>query len=218
MAWNVESQTMNTPIPASRLNQLQDNFAAMAAQNSGAPVILFPNSVLNANAGIASTGVGSFGRVNANSGVQTTQPVSGGVVNATSGFNTAQVGSFGLLDASSGVQVEVMAPAAPIAGRYYKDTAIRAWAVYSDNGVIDSQVGVSGVANAATGIYVVTLATAFSSSLSWCPMITTRTNNTASEGIRSDQRSQGAGSVALTARNSADALANRSGNFWAVGS
>ena len=98
MAWDVVSQTLNTVLPASKINQLQDNFAALAAQDSGAPVVTFPNSILNANAGMASTGVGSFGSVN-----------------ASSGFRTTGVGSFGLLHVNSGIRISVSAPATPIA-------------------------------------------------------------------------------------------------------
>ena len=60
MAWDVVSQPVGAIIPSSRMNQLYDNFAAAAAQNSGAPTWSFPNSALVANAGMQTTGVASL--------------------------------------------------------------------------------------------------------------------------------------------------------------
>ena len=60
MAWDVVSQPVGAIIPSSRMNQLYDNFAAAAAQNSGAPTWSFPNSALVANAGILTSGVASL--------------------------------------------------------------------------------------------------------------------------------------------------------------
>lgn len=217
MAWDVVSQTQNTVLPAARVNQLQDNFPAMAAQNSGAPVVTFPNSVLNANAGIGSTGVGSFGRLYASSGSIVPFTTSGGLVNATSGFNTAQVGSVGLLDASSGIQAEAVAPAAPIAGRFYKDTAIRAWLTCSADGSIYAEMGIASVANTATGIYVITLATSFSAAKSWCPNVSIFEN--IGVAVYIDQRSMSGGAVVIeTIGTTSLVLANRGFILWAVGS
>ena len=106
MAWDVVSQTANVMIPASRMNQLQDNFAAMAAQNSGAPVVTFPNSIMNANAGVGVTGVGSFGSLNASSGMSTTGVGSFGSLVANSGMSTTGVGSFGRLWTQHGLATE----------------------------------------------------------------------------------------------------------------
>ena len=213
MAWDVVSQTLNTVLPASKINQLADNFAALAAQNSGAPVVVFPNSVLNANAGMASTGVGSFGRVNADSGMASTGVGSFGAVNANSGFRTTQPGCFGVLNAADS------APAAPVAGTFYKDTAIRAWLVASANGTIASQMGIASVANPATGKYVVTLATSLSTARSWAAF-GTGWNANEEMIVSTDPRSQSGGAtVVLTyAAGASAALFSAGFTLCAVGS
>ena len=215
MAWDVVSQTLNTGLPASKINQLQDNFAALAAQNSGAPVVTFPSSVLNANAGMASTGVGSFGSVNASSGMASTGVASVGAVNASSGFRTTEIGSFGTMHANS------PAPAAPVPGVFYKDTAIRAWVIASANGAMAAQMGIASVANPSTGKYVVTLSTSFSASSghSWTAFgFGANPNEEITVSI--DPRSKSSGSVVcLTfATGATPALFNAGFTMCAVGS
>ena len=199
MAWDVVSQTQLTVVPAANLNKLQDNFAALAAQNSGAPVIGFPNSWGVANAGFVGAAVSSFH-----------------AYNAASGFRTTQVASVGLLDASSGVQVNVVAPAAPVAGRFYKDTAIRAWAVVSANGAFYSEMGIASVANPATDVYVVTLATSFETARSWMQIGYAYDNGNFL--LRTDVRSVSGSVCVLLGRDVAGAAVAMGFTFLAVGS
>ena len=151
---------------------------------------------------MASTGVGSFGSVN-----------------ASSGFRTTQVASVGLLDASSGVNVSVVAPAAPVAGTFYRDTAIRAWVVVSANATFALEMGIASVANPATGIYTVTLATIFASSLSWAPFVC-GWNTNEEIIVTSDPRSLALGvATILTFAAGASATKFNAGfTFFAVGS
>ena len=201
MAWDVVSQTQLTVVPAANLNKLQDNFAALAAQNSGAPVIGFPNSWGVANAGFVGAAVSSFH-----------------AYNAASGFRTTQVASVGLLDASSGVQVNVVAPAAPVAGRFYKDTAILAWAAISSVGAIVAEMGIAAVANPATGIFVITLATSFQAARSWIPAGSGLNSTGADVVTQYDPNSQTGGSIALAIVDVGGILRNRGFSFIAVGS
>ena len=218
MAWDVVSQTQNTVLPATRVNQLQDNFAALAAQNSGAPVVTFPNSVLNANAGIGATGVGSFGSLNVSSGFGVLGVGSFGSLNASSGFRTTEVASVGLLDASSGIEVGVVAPAAPEEGVYYRDMAIRAWCVCSANGTFYSRAGVSAVTRPSAGVFVITLATSFRAAQSWA-CFGAAVSQFADGSVHFDPRSQTGGSIAGVTWNSGGAAVSSLGfSFFAVGS
>ena len=193
MAWDVVSHTLNTVLPASKINQLQDNFSALAAQTSGAPVVTFPNSVLNANAGAGSTGVGSFGAVNASSGYRTTQP-----------------GCFGSVNAAD------VLPSAPVAGMYYKDTAIRAWAVCSANGSTFLIAGIADVTSLATGIYRVTLGTSFNAAHSWAAI--TALSHDGGGSVTCNPRSKTGGIVVVHTRNAAGADSAIGFTFLAVGS
>ena len=70
MAWDVVSMGDGEVLSAVDIRQLQANFDAIADQSSGSPVITFPNSVLNVNAGIGSTGVGSIGSIDVSSSIR----------------------------------------------------------------------------------------------------------------------------------------------------
>ena len=68
MTWDVVSKETNgLVLTTNDVNQIGDNFFALADQSSGAPVITFPNSIMNADAGIATTEVGSFGSIHVSS-------------------------------------------------------------------------------------------------------------------------------------------------------
>tara|TARA_Y100000310_G_scaffold327307_1_gene393444 strand:- start:2956 stop:4377 length:1422 start_codon:yes stop_codon:yes gene_type:complete len=75
MAWDVVSKTANSVLGSSEVNQLQDNFAALAAQDSGAPSIDV-DSFMSVVASISQIYVGS-------------------------GIHAPQISSFGTLDVSS---------------------------------------------------------------------------------------------------------------------
>ena len=77
MAWDVISKDANSVLGSSEVNQLQSNFDALAAQDSGAPSI-------NVNSFIAS-GVASLGTVYVASGM---------VVEGVTSFDTIEVNCF----------------------------------------------------------------------------------------------------------------------------
>ena len=199
MAWTDLSFPSNSLLTSLKMTQLDENFDAVVAGNAGAPA-------LNVNSFMVS-GVASLATLNISSGGRTLQVFSGTLFNASSGFNTGQQSSAGLFNASSGfntlgvscfgsMQANSPAPAAPVAGQFYRDSAIRAWCVCSANGTIDQQMGVSAVANPATGIYVITLATSFSNA-QWCPIATMRAALNQIGPLIFDPRSQSGGIVVL---------------------
>lgn len=80
MAWNDLTFVECSLLTAAKMTALQGNFAALAAQESGAPPLRFPNS-------------GPYGDV----------PASFGTVHAASGFLGPQVSSLGTLHVAGGV-------------------------------------------------------------------------------------------------------------------
>ena len=209
MAWDVVSQTLNTVLPASKINQLYDNFAALAAQNSGAPVVTFPNSILNANAGMASTGVGSFGSVNASSGFRTTGVGSFGSVNASSGFLTTGVGSFGLLHVNSGIRISVSAPATPIADTLYRDAIPRAWVTFQGCGTVAifHSYNIAAISDIGAGNWGVTFDTAMVTSLN-CVTATAGRVGGGSDAREIDIQSHSLNGFCVSAQDIAGTLAD----------
>ncbi len=103
MAWNNLTFVECSLLTSSKMTQLQNNFSALADQDGGAPLVVFPNSALIANAGLRSTGVGSIALVSAASGFLSPLVSSLGTAHAGSGFIAPQVSSFGTIHVSSGI-------------------------------------------------------------------------------------------------------------------
>ena len=211
MAWTDLSFPSNSLLTSLKMTQLDENFDAMAAGNAGAPAV-------NVNSFMVS-GVASIATLNIGVGLTGVSVVSGALFHAVSGFNTAQVGSFGLLDASSGVQVEAVAPATPVAGRFYGDTAIRAWGMVNCAGTLLASVGVSAIGTPVTGMRTISWATAFASGSSYAVIGQCMMNGVGGSALLFDPRSQnGAGAVLTTFQSGDGAIVNRPCMFIAVGS
>ena len=202
MAWTNLTYATGSLLTAAKMVQLDENLDAMAAGNAGAPALAVNSFV--------ATGVGSHATLNVSSGYQSLQVGSFGSVNVSSGFRTTQVGSFGAIHANS------PAPAAPVAGVFYKDSAIRAWAVCSDNGSIYSSMGIASVSNPTLEVYGITLATSFNTARSWAHFIAHYEYSL--DKIELDPGSSSGGVCCLFGRTIGGAAAAVAFTFMAVGS
>lgn len=96
MGWSSMSFPLSSYLPSSTMNAVFSNFASLAAQESGAPVINSLNAL----------GFNTFGHVEVTSGVSAPQTSSFGTLNAlqlnvASGLSAPQASSMGVLDVHS---------------------------------------------------------------------------------------------------------------------
>jgi len=142
MAWDVVSKNVGSLLTAANINQLQDNFPALADQNSGAPLVVFPNS------GTYGAHTFSLSTVHAESGFAGPQVSSLAKVHAESGFLGPQVSSFGLIHVSSTVVLAAdPTQALEAATKQYADAAVAGWVLLasaspSNVAVVDFLTGI----------------------------------------------------------------------------
>jgi hypothetical protein len=107
MAWNDLTFVECSVLTAAKMTELQGNFAALAAGETGAPPLAMDAvsslAWLHASSGVLAPQVSSFGTVHAGSGLLAPQVSSFGTLHAGSGMLAPQVSSFGTLHAGSGV-------------------------------------------------------------------------------------------------------------------
>ncbi len=168
MAWTDLTFGAGSVLTAAKMTQLDENFDALAAQNAGAPLVTFPNSVLSADAGLQSTGVGSIATVHAGSGFVGPEVSSLATMHAGSGFVGPQVSSFATVHVGSGVVapevssfgvVEVNSNISVFGGLRFPHFALRYNA--GNPPTIVRQTNVSCLQRIATGEYVIHVSPAF---------------------------------------------------------